>query len=92
MRKNMEIQFNVQVWMDRETDLYVAYVPQLDISSCGETLEVAHKNIQEATKLFLEEEQSRGTLQETLEESGFLFDKEWKAPEILSFQRMKFAL
>jgi predicted RNase H-like HicB family nuclease len=86
----MEIQLNTEVW--KEYNMYVAYVPQLDLSSCGKTLEEAKKNIREALEAFLEETKRMGTLQQILEEAGFTFEKEWKAPEIISLEKMRLAL
>ena len=86
----MDIQLNTEIW--KEADMYVAYVPQLDVSSCGRTVEEAKKNIKEATEAFLEEAQRMGTLQDILEEAGFTFDSEWKAPDIISFEKIRLAL
>jgi len=44
----MDIQLNTEIW--KEADMYVAYVPQLEVSSCGRTVEEAKKNIKEATE------------------------------------------
>lgn len=84
-----EIQFNTEVW--KEGDMYIVYVPQLDLSSCGTTVEEAKKNIKEATEAYLEEAKNRGTLNEILEEAGFSFGKIWNAPELIAFERMKLA-
>lgn len=89
MKKIKDIQFNIEVWQEGST--YVSYVPQLDISSCGDSLEEAKKNIREATEMFLEEIEKMGTSKEVLEEAGFSFDKIWKAPELISFEKMKLA-
>ena len=85
----MRIQFNTQIW--QEEKMYVAYVPQLDLSSCGKTVEEAKKNIREAVEVFLEEAEKMGTIKKILEEAGFSFAKEWKAPEIISFEKMSIA-
>ena len=60
MKHNQRIQFNTEVW--KEGSLFVSYVPQLDISSCGKTIGAARKNMKEATELFLEEAERMGTL------------------------------
>lgn len=66
--------------------MYVAYVPLLDVSSCGRTSAEAQKNIAEAVELFLEEARSMGTLEQILQESGFIpgKNKGWKSPRILN--------
>ncbi len=40
--------------IEREGDGYVALCPELDVSSQGESIEDARKNLQEAVELFLE--------------------------------------
>ena len=57
----MEIQFTTQIF--REGRMYVAYTPQLDLSSCGGTKDKALKNLKEAARLFLEEAEKLGTLE-----------------------------
>jgi hypothetical protein len=60
----MNIQFTIQIF--KEGPLYVAYAPQLDLSSCGGTKARARKNLLEATRLFLEEAERMGTLDQIL--------------------------
>lgn len=91
MENIRKIQLNTEVW--KEGNMYVSYVPQLNISSCGKTIEEARKNIREATVLFFEEIKQMGTSKEVLEEAGFSFnkDKEWKTPELICFEKMQLA-
>ena len=63
------ISFVVQVWKEGRT--YVAYAPDLDVSSCGDTLGEAKIRLREAVELFLEEAARMGTLDEILSEAGF---------------------
>lgn len=56
----------------REGDLYIGVTPKLSISSFGETLDAARASLQEAVKAFLEECDRMGTLQEVMEEAGFV--------------------
>jgi predicted RNase H-like HicB family nuclease len=88
--KNKKIKFNAQVW--KEGDMYIAYAPQLDVSSCGKTIGKAKKNIKEAVGLFLSEAQKMGTLDQILNEAGFSFKNEWQAPEMLVFEKMSLAV
>ncbi|MFH1462499.1 MAG: type II toxin-antitoxin system HicB family antitoxin [bacterium] len=85
----MEINFTTQIW--QEGKMYVAYCPELDVSSCGKTIEGARKNLREAVEGFLEAAKSMGTLKEILRESGFIKEgqKKWKAPEWVSLEREK---
>ena len=47
------IRFTAQVW--KEGSAYVAYSPELDISSVGDSTLLARKRLREAVTLFLEE-------------------------------------
>jgi predicted RNase H-like HicB family nuclease len=56
----------------REGGLYVGLAPELSVSSFGETLEEAKRSLQEAVEAFLEECETLGSLEEVLEEAGFI--------------------
>ncbi len=55
-----EVSFTVHIF--REGKTYVAYVPELDVSSCGKNPEEARKNIRDAVQGFLETSKDPGTL------------------------------
>jgi predicted RNase H-like HicB family nuclease len=81
------------VHLFKERDMYVAHVPELDLSSCGETLEQVRANIQDAVRGFVEAAERKGTLGEILEEAGYeICGEEWKAPEYLGLQRVTMSL
>ncbi|MFH1253374.1 MAG: hypothetical protein V1664_03535 [Candidatus Uhrbacteria bacterium] len=84
-----EIQLNTEVW--KEGKMFVSYIPQLDVSSCGKTVDEARKNIREAAELFLEESEKAGTINQILEEAGFSFDKIWQAPELVALEKVRLA-
>ncbi len=63
------VALNVQVWKEGPT--YVAYSPELDISSCGNSANRAKSALREAVSLFIEEATRKGTLDEILAEAGF---------------------
>lgn len=92
MKQIQDIEFNVEVW--KEGDMFVSYVPQIDISSCGKTVDQARNNIREALELYFDESENMGTLQQILEEAGFEVDnkKHWRAPEMIAYERFKMAL
>ncbi len=72
----------------KENGTYIAYVPELDISSCGTTSESAQKNIREAVQGFLETSASMGTVNEILEEAGYKrVGDTWEAPEFVAIGR-----
>ncbi len=82
----MEIEFTTEIF--KEGDVFVSYAPQLDVSSCGETRLKAHKNLMEAVRLFLEEAARMGTLEQILEESGFVRRKQkLQGPRVVSVER-----
>lgn len=87
----MEIQFTSQIF--KEGRAYVAYAPELDISSCGGTREKARKNLLEAVRLFLDEAEKRGTLEQILEEAGYMKRKQkLEGPKLISIQRVSLPL
>jgi len=64
----MEIQFTTTILKEGRT--FVAHSPELDVSSCGGTKEKALRNLKDAVRLFLEEAERLGTLDQILE--GYL--------------------
>ena len=63
--------------------MYVAYVPALDVSSCGSTDEEARKNIRDAVRGFLAASAGMGTLDEILLEAGYEREGgQWHAQEL----------
>jgi hypothetical protein len=66
--KHMKIEFTSQVF--KEGRMYVAYLLELDLSSCATTQAKAQKNLIEAVRLFLEEAEKKGSLNQILAEAG----------------------
>lgn len=64
----MEIQFTTRVF--KEGRAFVAHALELDVSSCGGTKDRARRNLKKAVRLFLEEAEKMGTLEQILEETG----------------------
>ena len=86
-----DISFTVHVF--KEGEVYVAYVPELDVSSCGDTPEEARNHIQEAAQAFLETSQEMGNLNQVLEEAGYELEGEtWRAPEFVSLDHLSLSL
>ena len=82
-----DISFTVHTF--KEGKMYVAYVPELDLSSCGATDEEARKNIRDAVRGFVETSSERGTLAEILREAGYeQAGNTWRAPEFVSLDRL----
>ena len=86
-----DISFTVHLF--KEGAVYVAYVPELDVSSCGDTAEQARNNIQDAVRGFVHTSQEMGTLKDILEESGYHLEGEvWRAPEFVSLDHLTLSL
>lgn len=74
----------------KEGGTYVAYVPELDLSSCGATNDEARRNIRDAVQGFLETCASKGSLGLVLEEAGYHRNGDkWEAPEFVALDRQK---
>ena len=72
----------------KEGNAYVAYVPELDVSSCGATSDEARRNIRDAVTGFLESSAALGTLDEIREEAGYKQNAgSWEPPEFVAFGR-----
>ncbi len=73
----------------KEGTSYVAYVPELDVSSCGATDEEARRNIRDAVHAFLQTSIEIGTFDEILEEAGYMREGDrWRGPEFVSLDRV----
>ena len=83
----MDIQFTTDLF--KEGTQYVAHTPELDLSSCARTETKARENLIEAVRLFLEEAGNMGTLEQLLQESGYVRRKggAWQARQLVSRQR-----
>jgi predicted RNase H-like HicB family nuclease len=65
----IEIEFDAIIF--REDGIYVAYCPELDVSSCGDDVGQAKENFRTAVRLFVEEAEKMGTLTDILQEAGY---------------------
>jgi predicted RNase H-like HicB family nuclease len=72
--KNMS-SITLKVNVFKEGDVYVALCPMLNVSSFGDDIEHAKRSLKEALEAFLEECEAMGTLEEVLEETGFVKKK-----------------
>ena len=65
----MKFRLTEEIW--KEGNIYVSYCPELDISSCGENVEQAKRNLIETIHINIEETKNMGTFDQFLEECGF---------------------
>lgn len=78
--------FTIQVFQEGRT--YVAYTPELDVSSCGRTLDEARGNLGDAVRGFLKSAERQGTLNAILEEAGFVRKRShWSTPPMVTLDR-----
>jgi predicted RNase H-like HicB family nuclease len=68
MGEGMKLRLTEELW--REGNMYVAYCPELDIPSCGNSVEQAKSNLREVIVIHLEEAQKQGRLSEFLQSAG----------------------
>lgn len=81
------LKITIEFW--KEGNLYVARSPELDMVSQGETLEEAKKNLIEVVEIQLEEMKKLGTLDEFLEDTGYVVKNNVaeSVKEILGFDK-----
>lgn len=69
----MKIKVTEEIW--KEGNMYVSYCPELDIASCGESLEESKKNLKEVISINFVECRKTGTLNQLLQDAGFAEDQ-----------------
>lgn len=77
----------------KEGKAFVAYSPELDLSSCGSTVEQARTNLKTAVRLFIEEAEKMGTLEDILGEAGYRKDRagKWNPPSLVAMELVELA-
>lgn len=89
--QNMEIQFTTRIFKEGRT--YVTHALELDISACAASQDKATRNLKEAVRLFLQEAEKMGTLEQIVEEAGYSKGKQKLAPpKVISVQCMSLPL
>jgi predicted RNase H-like HicB family nuclease len=83
-----QIEFDGIIFKEGET--FIAYSPKLDVSSCGNTIDEARKNLKTVVRLFLEEAEKMGTLEDILKESGHKKTdvNRWMTPRLVATELM----
>ena len=70
-RKEVEMHFVFSVLIRKEGTQYASWCPELDVASCGNTIEEACDNLDEALDLHLDALVDEGELLQVLDERGF---------------------
>jgi predicted RNase H-like HicB family nuclease len=82
----MQIEYTMSIW--REGDQYVAHAMPLDVASSGHTPEHARKALEEAVHLFVITAADMGTLEEALQEAGYILQEgKWVGPSWVATER-----
>jgi len=88
-----KVYFSIPVSVFKEDKTFVAYSPVLDLSTCGKTLEKAQEMFQEATEIFFEELERKGTTGEVLTSLGWKkVNSSWFPPTEVSHSTQRFDL
>jgi predicted RNase H-like HicB family nuclease len=87
----MNIEYTVQIWS--EGDQYVAHAMPLDVMSSGRTPEDARTALDEAVHLFLTTAADQGSLEEILNDAGYVLSSgQWISPSWVATERHSAAL
>jgi len=89
----MKIKVTEEVW--KEGNMYVSYCPELDMASCGKSIEESKKNLKEVISINFVECQKMGTLNELLQDAGFTEDQNnvlLARKELVSFSPIEFGI
>lgn len=79
--------FTTQVF--KEGKQYVSFNPELEVASCGDTVEKAKENLREAMKGFIAVASKRGTLDAILEQAGYTrVKKVWRDQNLIAMDRL----
>lgn len=75
------INFSTPVSIFKEGDVFVAYTPTLDISTCADTIKEVKERFEELVLIFFKELERKNTTDEVLVELGWSKAKQsWQAP------------
>ncbi len=77
----MQLFLTTKIW--KEGTHFIAYTPELDLSSQGKTPAQADQRLRETVEIFIDETKRLGTLNEVLRASGFMKRRRhWESPRI----------
>lgn len=84
------ITMNFDMIVFKEGETYVAYCPELDLSSCGNSVPQAKDMLKTAIRLFIEESEKMGSLDEILSEGNYTInhDGRYVPPKIVAAEEV----
>lgn len=91
---NIQIPLTIKLTEDKQSKSapWVAYTPELDVASCGPTVEKAKQNLAEAVQIVLKGATEDGNLKDLLLESGFEISGSKVLPPKVSLDRLNMQL
>jgi len=86
------IDYTVQIW--KEGNQYIAHASPIDIMSSGSTPEEARSAVKEAVRLFIDTAGELGTLEDILDECGYVLteEDEWISPLWIAIEKQSVSL
>ena len=91
MSKTQNIEYTVHIW--KEGSQFVAHAMPLDVMSSGRTPEKARQALDEAVHLFLATAAEVGSLDQVLEEAGYVPRRgRWDSPTWIAIERHSVAV
>ena len=80
----ISIDYDIIVFEEEST--YIAYCPELDISSCGSSINHAKEMLKKAVQLFIEEAEKLGSIYDILDEANFKKNSDgiWTPPKMVA--------
>jgi len=80
--KVRKITLELSIFVRKEGNQYASWCPELDVASCGDTMEEACNSLDDAIDLYLDTLAEEGDLFEVLGERGFELSKYDEEKEI----------
>ena len=76
MRQSKRVQLKLSIVVRKEGKQYSSWCPELDVASCGYTMEEACENLRDAVDLYVSTLTEEGELKEVLDERGITSSKD----------------
>lgn len=85
--KKMTVEVKLPVTIMREGKHFVAYTPALDLATSADTFDRVKKRFADIVRIFFEEIEEKGTVDEVLRELGWRKVKhQWESPTVVAHE------